>query len=334
MLTVEHVDKSFPVAHGFGAMLRSLTGRQVERRQVLFDVSLAVGRGELFGLLGPNGAGKSTLLKLLSTLTVPDRGRMTLDGIDVAARPLEAKRRIALCTSDERSFYFRLTARQNLEFFGALMGLSGAHLRRRIDECSELVDMRQFLDLGFGGFSSGMRVRLTVARALLSDPAIMFFDEPTRAVDPVHAEDIRVLIRRRLVDDAQKTVILATNLLDEAWDICDRVAIVNRGRVVALGPPRELDTQLDAVVRYRVTMDEVDDELLARTRTVPGLRDLRVVRSERGVDLHVELDPKPGALGALMRAVSWSGASPRDFRPVDAEAIDVFKKVTTDGGRG
>ncbi len=334
MLTVEHVDKSFPTVHGFGAMLRSLTGRSAPRRQVLFDVTLLVGRGELFGLLGPNGAGKSTLLKLLSTLTVPDRGRMTIDGIDVAARPLEAKRKIALCTSDERSFYFRLTARQNLEFFGALMGLSGAHLRRRIEECSELVDMREYLDLGFGGFSSGMRVRLTVARALLSDPAIMFFDEPTRAVDPVHAEEIRALIRRRLVEDAHKTVVLATNLLDEAWELCDRVAIVNRGRIVALGPPRELDSELDAVVRYRVTMDDVDDELLARTRTVPGLRELRVVRSERGVDLHVELEPGAAALGALMRAVSWSGASPREFRPVDPEAIDVFKKVTADGDRG
>ncbi|HZO92212.1 MAG TPA: ABC transporter ATP-binding protein [Candidatus Baltobacteraceae bacterium] len=333
MLTVEHVDKSFPVAHGFGALMRSLTGRRVPRRQVLFDVSLDVGRGELFGLLGPNGAGKSTLLKLLSTLTVPDRGRMTIDGIDVASRPLEAKRRIALCTSDERSFYFRLTARQNLEFFGALMGLAGRDLHRRIEECSELVDMREYLDLGFGGFSSGMRVRLTVARALLSDPAIMFFDEPTRAVDPVHAEEIRALIRHRLVERGGKTVVLATNLLDEAWELCDRVAIVNRGRIVALGPPRELDTELDAVVRYRVTMDDVDDELLARTRTVPGLRELRVVRSERGVDLHVELEPGGAALGALMRAVSWSGASPRDFRPVDPEAIDVFKKVTSDDRR-
>nr|MDQ6941141.1 ATP-binding cassette domain-containing protein [Candidatus Eremiobacteraeota bacterium] len=141
MLTVEHVDKSFPVMHGFGAMLRTLTGQHVPRRQVLFDLSLRVGRGELFGLLGPNGAGKSTLLKLLATLMVPDRGRMTIDGIDVAAEPLEAKRRIALCASDERSFYFRLTARQNLKFFGALVGLSGKTLLKRIDECIERVDL-------------------------------------------------------------------------------------------------------------------------------------------------------------------------------------------------
>ena len=334
MLTVEHIDKSFPIAHGFGAMLRTLAGQQIPRRQVLFDVNLQVGRGELFGLLGPNGAGKSTLLKLLATLTVPDRGRMTIDGIDVAAEPLEAKRRIALCTSDERSFYFRLTARQNLEFFGALMGLSGKALRKRIDECVEHVDLTSHLDRRLGGFSSGMRVRMTVARALLADPSILFFDEPTRAVDPVHAEDLRKLIRADLVEKAGKTVILATNLLDEAWEVCDRVAVVNHGRIVALGPPRELDHDLSAVAHYRVTVDEVDDDLLARTRTLPGFRDLRIVRSERGVDLHVEMEPGGGALGALMRAVSWDGSRLRDFRPIDPEAIDIFKNVMNDGGRG
>jgi ABC-2 type transport system ATP-binding protein len=334
MLTVEHVDKSFPVSHGLGELVRSIAGRRVPRRQVLFDVSLDVARGELFGLLGPNGAGKSTLLRLLATLTVPDSGRMTIDGIDVATHPLEAKRRLALCTSDERSFYFRLTARQNLEFFGALMGLSGAHLRRRIEDCIDMVDLRPHLDRRFGGFSSGMRVRLTVARALLADPGILFFDEPTRAVDPVHAEDLRLLIRRDLVERAGKTVVLATNLLDEAWALCDRVAVVNHGRIVALGPPRELDVDLHALARYRVTLDEVDEDLLARTRGLPGLRELRVVRTEHGVDLHVDLEPSDDALGALMRAVSWDGARLRDFRPLDPEPVDVFKKVTADGGRG
>jgi ABC-2 type transport system ATP-binding protein len=332
MLTVEHVDKSFPVAHGPGAMLRSMVGRQVPRRQILFDVNLRVGRGELFGLLGPNGAGKSTLLKLLATLTVPDRGRMTIDGIDVERDPLAAKRRIGLCTSDERSFYFRLTARQNMEFFGALMGLSGAHLKRRVDECIDLVDLREHLDARFGGFSSGMRVRLTLARALMADPGILFLDEPTRAVDPVHAEELRAMIRTNLVDGAGKTVILATNLLDEAWQLCDRVAVVNHGRIVALGPPRELDVELGAVARYRVTMDDVDEDLLARTRGVPGLRELRIVRTESGVDLHVEMEPREGALGALMRAVSWDGSTLRDFRPVETEPVDIFKRVTLDHG--
>jgi ABC-2 type transport system ATP-binding protein len=335
MLTVEHVDKSFPVSHGFAAMLRSMAGRRIPRRQVLFDVNLSVARGELFGLLGPNGAGKSTLLKLLATLTVPDRGRMTIDGIDVEREPLKAKRRIGLCTSDERSFYFRLSARENMAFFGALMGLGGTLLKKRIDECAELLDLRDVLGQRFGGFSSGMRVRLAVARALLADPAILFLDEPTRAVDPVHAEDLRALIRRNLVDGAGKTVILATNLLDEAWDLCDRVAVVNRGRIVALAPPRELDLELGAVARYRITVDAVDEEMLERVRSVPGMRDARVVKRERTVDLYVEMEPRDGALGALMRAVSWNSTAVRDFRPIETERVDVFKRVTTqdDGDR-
>jgi ABC-2 type transport system ATP-binding protein len=332
MLTVEHVDKSFPVSHGLGAMFRTLAWQRIPRRQVLFDVNLRVERGELFGLLGPNGAGKSTLVKLLATLTIADRGRMTLDGIDVRRDPIKAKSRIGLCTGDERSFYFRLTARQNMEFFGALMGLSGKFLKRRIDECVDLVDLRAHLDERFGGFSSGMRVRLTMARALLADPAILFLDEPTRAVDPVHAKELRTLIRRDLVEGAGKTVILATNLLEEAWELCDRVAVVNRGRIVALGPPRELDVELGAVARYRVTIDEVDDEMLVRARAVPGFIDLRVERTEKGVDLHVELAPHDGGLGALMRAVSWNGTTLRDFRPIEAEPFDIFKKVTLDAG--
>ena len=328
MLTVEHVDKSFPANTGAAGMLRSFLGG-TERNQVLHDVSLSVGRGELFGLLGPNGAGKSTLLKLLATLIVPERGRMTIGGVDVLRDPIGAKRQIGLCTSDERSFYFRLTARQNLEFFGALVGLHGKQLRQRIDACIDLVDLRKDLDRGFGGFSSGMKVRLTMARALLADPAILFLDEPTRAVDPVHAEELRELIRRRLVDGEGKTVVLATNLLEEAWQLCDRVAVVNRGRIVALGPPRELDVDLHAIARYRATFGEIDDELLARTRTVPGFRDLRVEHADGGIELHVDLEHLDGALAALMRAVSRDGESTlRDFRPVEPEPVDVFRKVT------
>ena len=140
------------------------------------------------------------------------------------------------------------------------------------------------------------------------------------------------LIRRELVERAGKTVVLATNLLEEAWELCDRVAVVNRGRIVALGPPRELDVELGAVARYRVTVDAIDDAMLARTRTVPGFRDLRIEQTERGVDLHVELDPSDGGLSALMRAVASNGSVLRDFRPIEAEPVDIFKKVTLDVG--
>ncbi len=214
--------------------------KSFRRRNVLRDVNLQVRRGELVGLLGPNGAGKTTLLKMMATLTIPDRGSIEIDGIDVRRNPILARSRIGLCSSDDRSFYFRLTARQNLRFFGALAGLRGHMLDQRVAHTLREVKLSAAIDRRFGEFSSGMRQRMTVARALLGDPEIIFFDEPTRAVDPLHADELRRMIRRELVDGRGKTVVLATNVLEEAWSICDRVAVVSNHTIAAVAPPHEL----------------------------------------------------------------------------------------------
>ena len=209
-------------------------------RDILHDVNLEVRRGELLGLLGPNGAGKTTLMKMMATLTIPDRGTIEVDGIDVEKDPLLVRSRIGLCGSDDRSFYFRLTARENLTFFGALAGLRGRRLQRGIQKALRDVSLSDAIDRRFGDFSSGMRQRMMVARALLSDPDILFFDEPTRAVDPIHADELRRMLREELVERRGKTIVLATNLLEEAWAICDRVAVVSNGTIAAVAPPSEL----------------------------------------------------------------------------------------------
>src|SRR5579864_3196442 len=150
MIVVDQVRKSFPISYGIIPNIK-YRGR-IPRREVLHGISLTVKRGELFGLLGPNGAGKTTLLKLLCTLTTPDSGTITVDGIDAAKHPIAVKRRIGLCSSEERSFYFRLTARENLEFFGSLAGLNGEMLRKRIEHVAEVVDLSGSLDTKFSGF--------------------------------------------------------------------------------------------------------------------------------------------------------------------------------------
>jgi ABC-2 type transport system ATP-binding protein len=222
----------------------AISVRNVEKsfrgRPVLRKINLEVRRGELLGLLGPNGAGKTTLLKMMATLTLPDAGTIEVDGIDIKKDPLLVRSRIGLCGSDDRSFYFRLTARENLTFFGALAGLRGRRLQRRIEETLKEVSLRAVIDRRFGEFSSGMRQRMMVARALLADPEIVFFDEPTRAIDPLHADELRKMIRNDLVDARGKTVVLATNVLEEAWAICDRVAVVSNGTIAAVAPPNEL----------------------------------------------------------------------------------------------
>ncbi len=331
MIVVENMRKSFPIRYGIIPTLK-YRGR-IPRIEVLHGISLTVNRGELFGLLGPNGAGKTTLLKLLCTLTSPDSGTIVIDGIDAAKNPLAVKRRIGLCSSEERSFYFRLTARQNLEFFGALAGLSRDVLPERIAEVADLVDLKDALDKKFSGFSSGMRQRLTMARAMLSDPPILYLDEPTRAVDPVHAEELRVLIREELVNRRGKTVVLATNLLDEAWQLCDRVAIMRRGTLAALGPPKDLDANYARLLKYQITVDKTDDALLARVASVPGVTTVSTSDLHDGVMLEVEIEPTDDrSISELLRAVSANGVVVRSFSYEEPRPMEVFTDITNASG--
>jgi ABC-type multidrug transport system ATPase subunit len=245
------VSKVFPVpAGGWLGFLR-----RPERVVVLRDIGFDVARGEVFGLLGENGAGKTTILHMLAALVSPDSGSITIDGLDACARPPKTRRLVGLCTSADRSFYYRLTLVENLRFFGTLAGLSGSELSKKIAETLELVDLREYADRTYGRCSSGLRQRTTIARALIGDPPLMLLDEPTRSLDPVHAEALHRLIRERLVRDLGKTIVLATNVVDEAWQLCDRIAIVKSGRIDAIQHPG---------TRMRPRIEELFDTLAVR----------------------------------------------------------------------
>lgn len=329
IISVEGVTKSFPTIFGSAALFK-YRGRP-PRAMVLRDITIDVERGELFGLLGPNGAGKTTLMKLMATLAYPDRGCILINGVNVVKDPRLAKSLIGLCTSEDRSFYQRLTARQNLLFFGALAGLQGNRLKKRVETVIEVVDMGFAIDQRFGGFSSGMRQRLTLARALLADPPILLLDEPTRAVDPVHADDMRKLIRDELVGAQRKTVVLATNLLEEAWSLCDRVAVFSGGRVVASGSPASLGTYVKPLSKYRIHLDHLDEALLLRARAVAGIIDLNAEADDEGVLLHVEMQPDSRCLTNLMRTLCENGTTVREMRPIDPKPVEVFRELTQPG---
>ncbi|MFQ5829303.1 MAG: ABC transporter ATP-binding protein [Candidatus Methylomirabilia bacterium] len=205
----------------------------------LREVELTVRRGEVLGLLGTNGAGKTTLLKILATLILPTAGRVTVEGHDVTRETNRVKAMIGLATSDERSFYWRLTGRQNLEFFAAFQGLSSRAARVRIEQLRHQLGL-EALDRHFGVYSTGMRHRLAIARALLRQPQILLLDEPTRSLDPLAAAVLRRLIRDKLVAQIGCTVMLATHNLEEAEELCDRIAVLHEGRVVTCGTIEEL----------------------------------------------------------------------------------------------
>jgi ABC-2 type transport system ATP-binding protein len=327
-VSVRDVVKSFPTTLSAAAWIRYRGA--LPRRTVLHEISFDVRPGELFGLLGPNGAGKTTLLKMLATLCIADRGQILISGMDATKRAMTVKSKIGLCTSEERSFYFRLTARENLRLFGALVGLFGDTLESRIEKVVSLVDLVFALDRRYDTFSSGMRQRLSFARALLSDPDIIFFDEPTRAVDPLHARELRALIRDELVTRHNKTVVLATNSLEEAWAICDTVAILQHGRIVAKGSPRTLDIEFTRFIRYSITLDSASDSLIGTLASIRGVHRVTSLKTLDGVALNVELDPDGDSVNELLHALSAGDVTVLSFRSENPQPLDVFVGLTED----
>lgn len=229
---------------------RSAFSRDLDKPAV-DRVDLQVQQGELFGLVGPNGAGKTTLIKMLTTLIMPTAGIARINGYDLD-HELDIKRSVGLVTSDERSFYWRLTGQQNLEFFAALHGLDNSAAKIRSAEMLELAGLQDQAAKPFQKYSTGMKQRLSIARALLVRPQILFLDEPTKGLDPTATQQLHHLIRSQLTREQGITVFLTSHNLDEVQRLCDRVAIMRRGQIRACGTLPELRAILDSGERYQL----------------------------------------------------------------------------------
>jgi ABC-2 type transport system ATP-binding protein len=196
------------------------------------DISFNVKKGEIFGLLGPNGAGKSTTLRMLSTLARPTKGAATIGGYDTVKNDMEVRKLIGI-VSEKMIIYNRLTAKENLWFFGNLFDIPKDALNKRIDELLELVNLTKFKDAQVGTFSTGMRQRMNVIRALLNMPKVLFLDEPTLGLDPQSSVEIREFIKK-LNREQGTTVIVTTHMMLDADLMCNRIAIVDHGKIIAL----------------------------------------------------------------------------------------------------
>jgi ABC-2 type transport system ATP-binding protein len=208
--------------------------------QALDRVSFEVERGEVVALLGPNGAGKTTLIKILGTTVLPDSGSATVAGHDVVADPMGARRSLGVMIGDERSHYWRITARQNLEFFSALFGIPRAEAADRAAFLLDSVGLADAADRRVLGYSSGMRARLSLARALLADPPLLLLDEPTRNLDPLAASNFRERAIE-LAGERGTGILFATHDLHEAAAISTRILALSAGRIVLKQPTEDLD---------------------------------------------------------------------------------------------
>jgi ABC-2 type transport system ATP-binding protein len=213
--------------------------QRARRVDALRGIDLQIRQGEIFGLLGPNGAGKTTLLKIFSCLILPDRGRAVIDGTETTHENV-VKRRIGLVHSDERSFYWRLTGRENMRFFAVLYDVPRADAETRIEQLLLRVDMLQASDRPFSDYSSGMKQRMAIARAMLHDPPILLMDEPTRSLDPSTAMELRSFILNELKPREGKTILIASHNLRELETLADRIAVLVQGKIRRVGTVGEV----------------------------------------------------------------------------------------------
>ncbi len=237
-------------------------------------ISFAVERGELFGLLGPNGAGKTTTIKMLITLLLPTSGTARVLGYDVVADPREVRRRVGYVFGGDKGLYERLSGLDNLRYFSELYGVPAREQKARIGELLELVGLTGREGERVEGYSRGMRQRLHIARGLLHRPDALFLDEPSIGIDPVGARELRTTVANLTTQGV--TVLLTTHYMFEADELCDRIAVIAGGRIVAEGTPAELKSNVAEghVVEIEV-FDAVDDRL-DRVRAIDGVTTVTV----------------------------------------------------------
>jgi ABC-2 type transport system ATP-binding protein len=311
-----------------------LKGKPTKTKDALRDVGLEVPEGELFGLLGPNGAGKTTLIKILCTLLLPSSGRASVAGHDVVVEPMKVKEAINMVTGGEWSGYGILTVRENLWMFSQLYGIDSKEAHERIDQLIGLVGLEEQADSKLHKLSTGQKQKMNFCRGFVTDPRILFLDEPTVGLDVEVSRVLRAFVRKWVKGapaggGGRKTVLLTTHYMAEADQLCDRVAIINDGRIVACDTPARLKrlVRSDTVLEL-VTSQFVKDpfEGIAGVRSRQATQDLA-----RGtVTTRFVLDSED-PVGDLISALHRDGLKLLGLRKEEATLEDVFLKLC---GRG
>ncbi len=265
------------------------------------DISFDIKDGELFGLLGPNGAGKTTTAKMLTTLLIPTAGTAIIKGFDVVKKAEEVRKRIGFIFGGERGLYWRLSGIDNLRYFASLYGVDPDVSKKRIPYLLDLVGLKDRGDEKVGGYSRGMKQRLHVARTLLHDPEVLFLDEPTIGLDPVGAREFRQVILD--LQSQKKTILLTTHYMFEADALCDRIAVINHGRIVALDTPGGLKSRAQDLNVVEVETFGLPANTLNSLRALPFVDALSVEEYEQRQMLMIQTgrgaEAVPDVLAAL-----------------------------------
>lgn len=305
VIETKNLGKKYPIPRGYRELLFQPFLKK--EKPALENVSIRVQQGEIFGILGPNGSGKTTLLKILSTLILPSSGYALIHGMDVVKHEKEIKSIIGVVVSDERSFYWRLTGRENLSFFSTLNNIPGDEALIKIEEIAMQLGFADQLDHRFQEYSSGTRQKMAIARGLLTDPEILFMDEPTRSLDPEISKNLRTFIKEVLVRLSGKTIFLSTNNMQEAEDICDRVAIIHKGTIKQCGTIQEIHNLFQEKQLFRIVVFGEIEDIRTKIRKSPFSENLREINQDdpSGKTVFIELETG-SSLQSISSFIEWA----------------------------
>ncbi|MEP7358597.1 MAG: ABC transporter ATP-binding protein [Anaerolineales bacterium] len=296
---------------------------EAKTRVALSDVTLEIPRGEFFGLLGPNGAGKSTLIKILTTLLAPTSGWAKVAGFDVLRQPGLVRPRINMVSGGESSGYGLLTVRENLWMFGQFYGMDTRTTNRRIDELLAIVGLKDRANAKSSDLSTGLRQKMNIVRGFLTDPEVIFLDEPTLGLDVGASREVRRFVGDWMAENRQRTVLLTTHYMAEADELCDRVAIINAGRVLACDTPANLKKRLQNEAIFHLSVSPLQNGALAAFQALPGVT--KAVHTAQDGQSALELVlASDDALGGVMATLTAHQAHILNLEKREPTLEDVF----------
>jgi ABC-2 type transport system ATP-binding protein len=323
-----------------GGFLNVLKGTKGPFIEALRGVSLEIRKGETFGILGPNGAGKTTLIKILCTLVLHDEGEVFVNGFDIQKKPDEVLRNLQAVLPESRGFNWRLTGWQNLDFYALLYGLRKDEARERIDYLLKFTGLDERADDSYQRYSTGMQRKLLLCRALLRDTPILLFDEPTAGLDPASGAEFRELLHEKLAKEESKTIVVSTHNLHEAQEMCDRIAILDRGKVTACDTPDRIrymmfDEKIFNLTFYDAIFSKEQEKMLDEIEKVQGVHgvtpQIEPDNSFLGISIRVD---KNIDFSAILSIVMKQGLKIKAVNTVEPSLEDAFLAITGQHGEG
>jgi len=319
---------SFAIETEYLGRIYKIRGSKKEKKirkelVALQEVNLQIEQGELFGLLGPNGAGKTTLIKVLVTLLAPTSGRARVAGFDVVDQPQFIRPRINMVSGGESSGYGLLTVRENLWMFSQFYGLSSKEANRRIEELLTMVGIADRMHTKSSDLSTGLRQKMNIVRGFLTDPEVLFLDEPTLGLDVGASRDVRRFIRQWLDEDGSRTLLLTTHYMVEADELCDRVAIINQGRVLACDKPSVLKLRLQRDAIFEIETSPLNGLSAEALESLPEVRKASLSETESGAKLDLIL-VEEAALAGVINVLSQKDIRIMKFNKREPTLEDVF----------